>query len=72
MLSGWKKRSFAERDMNISRATQFSLRHVDHKFNKEYFCKIMEIYSQEVNGTNVKVLLLGRHLRLVILNVFHP
>ena len=31
------------------------------KFNGEYICTPMEVYSQVVNGQNYKVLLLGKH-----------
>ena len=63
MLGGWKRRSFKENDMLIDRSRQFCERHVASKFNDEYICSPMEVYSQVVNGQNFKVLVLGKHFK---------
>ena len=61
MLAGWKRLSFRANDLFIDEARSFCKKHVATKFNGEYICTPMEVYSQVVNGKNYKVLLLGKH-----------
>ena len=61
MLGGQKRLSFEANDMLIDRARAFCEKHVAQKFNDEYICFPMEVYSQVVNGVNYKVLILGKH-----------
>ncbi len=63
MLDGWQRLSFRANDIFIDRARAFCEKHVAQKFNDEYNCYPMEVYSQVVNGKNYKVLLLGKHFK---------
>ena len=63
MLGGWERLSFKANDMLIDRARTFCEKQVAEKFNDEYNCSAMEVYSQLVNGKNYKVLLLGKHFK---------
>ena len=63
MLGGWQRLSFRANDLFIDRARSFCESHIAEKFNDEYDCSPMEVYSQVVNGKNFKVLLLGKHFK---------
>ena len=63
MLGGWQRLSFKANDMFIDRARAFCEKHAAQKFNDEYICYPMEVYSQVVNGKNIKVLILGKHFK---------
>ena len=63
MLDGWQRLSFRANDIFIDRARAFCEKHVAQKFDDEYNCYPMEVYSQVVNGKNYKVLLLGKHFK---------
>ena len=63
MLGGWQRLSFRANDMFIDRARAFCEKHAAKKFEDEYNCYPMEVYSQVVNGKNYKVLLLGKHFK---------
>ena len=63
MLGGWQRLSFRANDLFIDRARSFCEKHVAQKFDDEYNCYPMEVYSQVVNGKNYKVLLLGKHFK---------
>ena len=63
MLGGWQRLSFRANDLFIDRARSFCKSHVAKKFNDEYNCYPMEVYSQVVNGKNYKVLILGKHFK---------
>ena len=63
MLGGWQRASFRENSLYIDRAAHFCQNHASQKFNNEYKCRPMEVYSQVVNGKNYKVLLLGKNIK---------
>ena len=63
MSGGWQRLSFRANNAFIDRARQFCESHVAQKFNDEYNCYPMEVYSKEENGKNFKVLLLGKHFK---------
>ena len=63
MLGGWQRLSFRANDLFIDRARSFCEKHIAEKYNDEYICSPMEVYSQVVNGKNFKVLLLGKHFK---------
>ena len=70
MLGGWERLSFKANDAMIDRARSFCEQEATKKFNDEYICVPMEVYSQVVNGRNYKVLLLGKHFKTNELKCF--
>ena len=65
MLKGWKRLSFEANDFFIDRSRSLCEKIVAQKFDDEYICHSMEVYSQtvDVKGKNYKVLLLGKHCK---------
>ena len=63
MFGGWKKLSFRANDIWIDRARSFCEKHVAQKFNDEYNCSPLEVFSQVVNGQNFKVIIIGKHFK---------
>ena len=57
MLSGWKRLSFRANSFSIDRARNLCENHIAEKFNEEYLCSPMEVYSQVENGQNFKALM---------------
>ena len=61
MLDGWERLSPFTNSLYIDRARYFCQKHISQKFDDEYKCTLMEVYSQVVNGKNFKVLILGKN-----------
>ena len=62
-MLGWTRLSFRANDLFIDRARSFCESHIAQKFNDEYNCSPMEVYSKEENGKHFKVLILGKHFK---------